>query len=124
MRRQRGLWAVICLLAIAPHLAAQIPDPSHPSEDSRLGRLEKRLDEMEKRQQTERKTRDDEIARLKALLGHLRVTSARGTSSPGDAASCGGGGGSGIAKPLAHLAPGHPHGGCGAGLSRLLPPSG
>ena len=69
MRRQRGLRAVICLLAIAPHLAAQTPDSTPPSEDSRLGRLEKRLDEMEKRQQTELKTRDDEIARLKAQLG-------------------------------------------------------
>lgn len=82
MRRQRGLRAVICLLAIAPHLAAQTPDSTPPSEDSRLGRLEKRLDEMEKRQQTELKTRDDEIARLKAQLGQ-RTPGSQPAKEPG-----------------------------------------
>ena len=68
MRIYRGLWAVWGLLVCGPILAAQTNDTSTAPGESRMDRLERRLDEMEKRHQVELKHRDDEIARLKAQL--------------------------------------------------------
>ncbi len=81
MRNFLGLLTVVCLLAIGSHLAAQTTDLNRSPDDSRITRLEKRLDEMEKQQAAELKKRDDEIARLKAKLEQGGI-SVRNTSTP------------------------------------------
>ena len=73
MRTFHGLWAVAALLSCGPALAARTNDnPTDPQAgnqaDARMDRFEKRLDEIERKHQADLKIRDDEIARLKALL--------------------------------------------------------
>lgn len=65
MRMHIGLPAISALALFAGVCFAQTS--SGPSED-RVSRLERRLDELEKKYQAELKTRDEEIARLKAQM--------------------------------------------------------
>ena len=82
MRIPLGHCAALCLLAYGPFLAAQTPVTTHPTDDSRIERLEKRFDDMEKRHRAELKFRDDEIARLKGQLDR-RDPSTQPAKDPG-----------------------------------------
>ena len=62
MRMRAGLLALFALALPAAGLAQD------PSAQQRMDRFEQRLNEMEQRHQAELKVRDDEIARLRALV--------------------------------------------------------
>jgi hypothetical protein len=62
--RRFGIVIVAGLLVAGPAVFAQ----DKPNADARMDQFERRLDEMERRHQAELKARDEEIARLKALV--------------------------------------------------------
>src|ERR1700759_1471152 len=73
---------ITCAMAIAmvsSAALAQNPPPATQPADSRIDRLEKRFDEMQQKYESDLKSRDEEIARLKAQLNQP-------TSQPGSAA--------------------------------------
>jgi hypothetical protein len=77
MLTRLGLWAMLVplLLLIVSPATAQTSRPT----DDRLDRLERRLDEMDRQHRAELKTRDEEIARLKAALDKRPPTAAAPT---------------------------------------------
>ena len=74
MRISFGQWVTLCLMAYSPFLAAQTSETTQSPNDSRIERLEKRFDDMEKQHRAKLKLRDDEIARLKGQIDRRDAT--------------------------------------------------
>src|SRR5947209_692249 len=100
----------IALFVALPSLAQTTATtrPADPAADDRVSRLERRLDEMERRHQAEMDERDKEIARLKALLpgGGATLPTPPGNAvdrtTQGILGEIGGGGGDGpVTRPSA-----------------------